>query len=295
MIRRVQSIAGNTFATKPKLVAPVGDGAFAKIVRSKRIRVGHANEEPFAFEAPSAGGSASGKGFTGESWVIFDKVVKQIGIETIEPVFGEFWRLIPELRSGRFDVIAAGLCISPTRCREVIFSMPTYKVADSLVVFKSNPLNIQSDNDLVRHPTARIGVIFGSAIEKRIRLFNIPATRIIPFVSWEDAERALENREIDAFVSSSLTANSMVHHSVSHQIENVESFKGFLANGRPVVEFGAFAFRKEDKDLRDAVNQVLMGFVGSDEHLQMVRPFGFTSTEMPSPIPSDILTLLNQG
>ena len=45
--------------------------------------------------------------------------------------------------------------------------------------------------------------------------------------------------------------------------------------------YGAFAFRKDDLTLRDAVNQELAEFVGSDEHLALVGPFGFTRDELP--------------
>ncbi|MEX5433790.1 hypothetical protein WCD93_31705, partial [Klebsiella michiganensis] len=39
--------------------------------------------------------------------------------------------------------------------------------------------------------------------------------------------------------------------------------------------YGALAFRPEDKDLRDAVNAELKRWLGSEEHLKTVAPFGF--------------------
>jgi polar amino acid transport system substrate-binding protein len=45
--------------------------------------------------------------------------------------------------------------------------------------------------------------------------------------------------------------------------------------------YGAFAFRKDDDDLRKAVDTELATFIGSDAHLSLVAPFGFTRNELP--------------
>jgi len=39
--------------------------------------------------------------------------------------------------------------------------------------------------------------------------------------------------------------------------------------------YGGLAFRPEDKDLRDAVNAQLKSWLGSDDHLATIEPFGF--------------------
>ena len=45
---------------------------------------------------------------------------------------------------------------------------------------------------------------------------------------------------------------------------------------------GAFAFRKEDKQLLKAWNSVLDTFIGSKEHVQLISKFGFTRDELPA-------------
>ena len=39
--------------------------------------------------------------------------------------------------------------------------------------------------------------------------------------------------------------------------------------------YGALAFRPQDKALRDAVNAELKQWLGSEEHLKTIEPFGF--------------------
>jgi polar amino acid transport system substrate-binding protein len=54
-----------------------------------------------------------------------------------------------------------------------------------------------------------------------------------------------------------------------------------LIDGVEAWGYGAFAFRKRDRALRDAWNLALDAYVGSAEHLSLVRPFGFTGRELP--------------
>lgn len=49
--------------------------------------------------------------------------------------------------------------------------------------------------------------------------------------------------------------------------------------------FPAFVFRQNDLALRDAMDQALLTYLGSEEHRALVRGFGFTSEEMPPDLP----------
>ncbi len=45
---------------------------------------------------------------------------------------------------------------------------------------------------------------------------------------------------------------------------------------------GGIAFRKEDKDLYEAFNAELKKFIGSEEHIKLVTPFGFGKGFLPT-------------
>nr|BFE94367.1 hypothetical protein GCM10020185_49030 [Pseudomonas brassicacearum subsp. brassicacearum] len=104
-------------------------------IRSKSnssIRIGYANETPFAFTETDGN-------VTGESPEIAKIIFAKMGIKQVNGVLTEWGSLIPGLRAGRFDVIAAGMYITPARCKQVLFTDPQYQLPDALLVAKGNP------------------------------------------------------------------------------------------------------------------------------------------------------------
>src|SRR3546814_18994987 len=67
--------------------------------------------------------------------------------------------------------------------------------------------------------------------------------------------------------------------------DTVEPAKPFT-NDPAHVGYGAFAFRKEDRALRDAFNATLPEWLGSEAHLATAAPFGFTRNELPGEVPA---------
>ncbi len=125
-----------------------------KIKESGSVRIGYANETPFAYTALD--GSV-----TGESPEIVRKVFERMGIEKIEPVLTEWGSLIPGLRAGRFDLIAAGMYITPERCKQVIFTDPQYQLPDTLLVRAGNPKNLHSYEDIAKSG-AKLAIMAGT-------------------------------------------------------------------------------------------------------------------------------------
>jgi polar amino acid transport system substrate-binding protein len=65
--------------------------------------------------------------------------------------------------------------------------------------------------------------------------------------------------------------------------DGVESTVPFgTVAGKSVVGHGGVAFRKEDKDLYEAFNAELKKFIGSEEHIKLVTPFGFGKGFLPA-------------
>jgi polar amino acid transport system substrate-binding protein len=100
--------------------------------RQGYIRVGFANEAPYGYATPD------GK-LTGESPEVVKAVLAKIGIPQVDGVLTEFGSLIPGLLAGRFDLIAAGMFITPKRCAQVQFSEPTYGIGQAFLVKKGDP------------------------------------------------------------------------------------------------------------------------------------------------------------
>src|SRR3546814_1080159 len=91
------------------------------------IRVGFANEAPYGYATPD------GK-LTGESPEVVKAVLKKMGIAEVDGVLTEFGALIPGLKAGRFDIIAAGLFVNPKRCEQIQFSEQTYGIGQAFLV-----------------------------------------------------------------------------------------------------------------------------------------------------------------
>lgn len=85
----------------------------------------------------------------------------------------------------------------------------------------------------------------------------------------------------------SLAINKLVRTDKDHQIEQAQPFRDPVIDGKVVHGYGAFGFRKEDEDLRREFNQHLKTFIGTEEHLETVRPFGFT--ELPGDVTVEVL------
>ena len=83
-----------------------------------KIRISYANEAPFAYM------DSQRAEVTGESVEIARVVLKRMGINQVEGVLTEFGSLIPGLQAKRFDIIAAGMYVTPERCRQAAFSIP---------------------------------------------------------------------------------------------------------------------------------------------------------------------------
>ncbi|MCC6696761.1 MAG: ectoine/hydroxyectoine ABC transporter substrate-binding protein EhuB [Candidatus Hydrogenedentes bacterium] len=259
------------------------ESTLERIQREGRVRVGYANEAPYAYLD-----STKGK-LTGEAPEVLRAVMKTMGVEHVEGVLTEFGALIPGLRAGRFDIIAAGMYITPERCEQILFSNPTYSIGEALIVGWGNPLNLHSYEDIARHETATLGVMAGAVERGYARKLGIPDGRVVVFPEGPSGLEAVQIGRIDAFAGTSLTIHDLLSKAGQTRVERADPFQDPVIGGEPVRGFGAFGFRKEDRDFVDAVNVALGTFLGSPEHMALVEPFGFTERDLPGNVTAEDL------
>ena len=246
-----------------------------KIQRLRVVKVGYANEAPYAYLDPQTGE------LTGEAPEIARIIFKQMGVDRIEGVLTEFGALIPGLKSGRFDMIAAGMYITPERCREIAFSNPTYKIGEAFLVKAGNPLQLNSYEAVADHAQARLGVVAGAVELGYARAVGIPTQRIVILPDAPSAVEAVQAGRVDAYAGTALTIQDMLTKANDRQLERAQPFTNPTIAGQPVIGYGAFGIRQQDQALLSAVNGQLQTFIGSPEHRQLVAPFGFTPAELP--------------
>ncbi|HEU5014990.1 MAG TPA: ectoine/hydroxyectoine ABC transporter substrate-binding protein EhuB [Roseiflexaceae bacterium] len=242
--------------------------------QSGSIRVGYAPEAPFAFRTRA--GSV-----TGESPEVAREVLRRMGITNIEWVQTEWGSLIPDLKAGRFDIIATGMFITCDRARQIAFTQPTFRVDEALLVAKGNPKHLHSYADIKAHPDARLAVVNG-AVEARIaEEQGIPPGRILPVPDAQTGLIAVRSGRVDALGLTSISVAALASRDPAH-VEHATPFEMPLLNGHAAEGYGALGVRQEDRALLEELNQQLEHFIGSDAHLRLLARFGFTHDELPT-------------
>ena len=245
------------------------------------VRIGYANEAPYGYLD-----SRTGR-ITGEAPEIARIILRRLGARQIEPVVAEFGALIPGLKARRFDVIAAGMYIPPERAREIDFSNPSYAIGEAFLVARGNPRGLHSFEDVAENDAARIGVMGGSVEHGYAKAVGIPEGRIVIFPDYPSALEGLRTGRIDAVAATDLTAEDLLRKADDPAIERAEPFTNPVIDGRSVVGYGAFGFRKGDDLFREAFNEELAKFLGTEEHLELVRPFGFSEATLPGSVTAE--------
>jgi polar amino acid transport system substrate-binding protein len=258
-----------------------GGDTLTRIRQSGIVRIGYANEAPYGYLDSTTGR------ITGEAPEIARVILKRLGATQIEPVVTEFGSLIPGLKAGRFDVIAAGMYITPQRAQEIDFSNPTYAIGEAFLVAAGNPLDLHSFENVAGHQDARIGVMGGSVEHGHAQATGVPTDRIVIFPDYPSAVEGLKTGRVDAVAATVLTANDLLQKAGDTHIERASPFTDPVVDGEPAQGYGAFGFRKGDDPLREAFNRRLAEFLGTDEHLELVRPFGFTEETLPGGVTAE--------
>jgi polar amino acid transport system substrate-binding protein len=235
------------------------------------IRVGFANEAPYGFATPD------GK-LTGESPEVVKAILNKMGIAQVDGVLTEFGSLIPGLQAGRFDIIAAGMFVNPKRCEQIQFSEPTYGIGQAFLVTAGNPKGIKDYSSIAGNGDLKLAVMAGAVEAGYAKDSGVLVDQLVVLPDQSSLVKAVQAGRADAAALTALSIADMA--SKNEGVESTEPF-GMVA-GQSVVGHGAIGFRKEDVDLYEAFNAELKKFIGSDEHIALVTPFGFGKGFLPT-------------
>lgn len=266
--------ANPSAADKPPTTQSTLDAARA----AGTIRIGYANEAPYAYMDTSA------NRMTGEAVEIARVVLKRMGVNEVEGVLTEFGSLIPGLQAKRFDIIAAGMYVTPERCQQAAFSNPTYGVGEAFLVQKGNPKNLHSYEDISKQDDLKLGVVVGAIQSEYARKVDVPLDRIVVFPDVVSALSGVQAGRADAYAATALTVNDLMNKTAAGDLEKAAPFTDPVIDGKSVRGYGAFAFRQDDQAFVDAFNAELAKFIGTEEHAKIVQPFGFSKSELPGDV-----------
>lgn len=237
--------------------------------KARNINVGFANEAPYDFA------TASGE-LTGEAPTVARYIMKQLGVPSITGVLTEFASLIPGLEAGRFDMVAAGMFITPERCGQILFSDPDYAAPEALAVPTGNPKHLETLEDVAK-AGAKLGVLSG-AVEGGLAK-SAGVKNIQEFPDQTSMIEGMTAGRIDAICLTSISLRYAIQTAGHGKVELATPFFP-VVNGKKEIDGGGYGFRKGDTSLRDAFNTQLHKIQNDGTLLRLVQPFGFGATEI---------------
>jgi polar amino acid transport system substrate-binding protein len=235
------------------------------------VKLGLAGEQPYSYI------DKDGK-LTGSSPAIARIIFKRLGVPNVQPFPTEFNSLIPGLNSQQFDVVAAGMYITPVRCQQVLFADPEYEMRDAFIVRKGNPKNLHTYED-VKKAGAKMATGTGYAEISYAAEVGIKESELLLLPDQLAGLLAVEQGRADVFSGTAVTVRNVVRQTKSKKAEFTKAFTPKL-DGKPDLGTGAFAFRKSEAKLRDAFNRELHKMKDSGELFRVMKTFGFIPEEM---------------
>lgn len=279
MLKR-SAVLGLAAAAGPSLLAACSSSgtssdSLSSLKKQGYIRVGFANEAPYGFA------DANGK-LTGEAPTVARAIMKKLGVPEIQGVLTEFGSLIPGLVAKRFDMIAAGMFITPERCGQILFSNPDYIAAEGLAVPSGNPKNLK-DYESVASSGIKLGVETGAVEGDYAKKAGVKDSQIQQFPNGPTGMQALKAGRIDAFSLTAISLNYLVSTGGYHGFD-VVSFVPTDSSGKKIETGGGYGFRKGSEDLVSKFNEQLSGMQKSGELATLVKPFGFSGPTLSAAV-----------
>lgn len=226
-----------------------GDGVLlAQLQESGSITLGIANEIPYGFEDEATGE------VTGAAPEVAKAVLAELGITDVDAVVVEFGALIGGLQAGNFDMIAAGMYITPDRAAEVIFSDPDYCILEGMLVPAGNPDGL-TDYNSVAGTGLTMAVAAGTVNVDYAVWAGLDSGQIVEFAGIADQYDAIRAGRVDVVSGTIETVTEYANAPGFEDFDAIGPFPALDEDGNEVLGCGGFGFL--DEGLRDAFNDVL--------------------------------------
>lgn len=239
--------------------------------KKEGLRVAFYNFVPYAYEKDDGE-------IVGTDVDTLRAVLGEMGVEIASAKATEWGNLIPGLKAGRFDVVAAGMFVTPKRCEQVMFSEPVFGIQQTLIVPKGNPEGVV-DYGTIAEKGLTVAAISGSAHVGYAEASGIAADKIMQIPDNPTAIAAVRAGRADVYALSVPGARELVKSVPEQDFEMVTPFSEVA--GKLAMPHGAFAFRKEDSAFVEAFNTLLTARVTSDSHVETFVTHGMQPDEMP--------------
>ncbi len=212
-----------------------GDGSWARVKKEGKMVIGLDDAFP-----PMGFRQADGK-LTGFDIDAAEEVGKRLGIK-IEWQPTAWDGVIHSLNAKKFDCIWNGMTITEERARQVAFSKP-YIMDGQIAIVNFGEKRFKGLNDLKNY---KAGTQKGSSGMEAVKKLKNPPAELKEYEDYPKALLDLEAGRIDVVVVDNVTGRDMI-------AKRPGKFK--LLPGMISKEPFGIAFRKEDRELREKVQQ----------------------------------------
>lgn len=246
------------------LAGPLTD----RIAAGEPIRIGFANEIPFAYPAEDG----SPKGFVNVEAL---GVLKAMGYTNIEPVQTDWGGLIPGLQAGRFDIITGGMNILASRCENIAFSDPMARIGDAFIVAPGNPKGLNTYDDIKANGAVMVTGAGYSNIEAA-KAAGVAEGDIMQVPGPTEILAAVKAGRADAGAGTYFTMKQLADSS-GGAVDVTDP------NALPEdsMNWAGIGFHKDDQDFVDAFNAAQKDYLGTPEMMAAVAEYGYGEASLP--------------
>lgn len=245
------------------------DAVLARLQGGAPLRVGYAVEAPYAYLLPDGD-------VTGQSPELARLVAAEAGWGRLEWVQTTFERLVAELQAGRFDVIAAGMFITPSRAEQVRLSEPVVRVRTGVLV-RAAAAGPASAELWLQRPGVRLAVLRQSVEAQWLRPRLPAGARLVPVPDAGAGAAAVATGLADALVLSLPTLGWLATSQPgAWQVLPV----ALGASDSPPVGWVGFQFRLDSPGLQQVWKQAQARVMARHEFATLMQRFGFAATDL---------------
>lgn len=179
---------------------------------------------------------------------IAEAIARELGVKH-KMVQNSWDSLIPGLERGDYDIAMNGIEITPDRAKRILFSIPYYIYTEQLVV-RADERQINSVSDL---RGKRVGTLSGAVAHRMLE--EIEGVKIVVYSGVVEPYEDLALGRLDAvFLDLPIAAYY------------AKPDRRFRYAGEPVGEgFYGIAIRKEDRELKEAIDRALRKLIKTGE------------------------------
>jgi polar amino acid transport system substrate-binding protein len=245
-----------------------------RIAAGEPIRIGFANELPFAYPGPNG----EPLGFVNAHTL---GVLEAMGHTNIEPVQTDWGGLIPGLQAGRFDIITGGMNILAARCENVAFSEPMARIGDGFLVPAGNPKGLGNYDD-IREQGAIMVTGAGYSNIQAARDAGVEDGNIMQVPGPTEILAAVRAGRADAGAGTYFTMRQLAD-SAGGELDVSDP------DAMPEESFNwaGIGFSKDDQDFVDAFNAAQAEYLGSEAMLAAVAEYGYSEATLPGEVTTE--------